>query len=74
MKILNRRINLARDRKSGEGSVRLEAEEDEDMYHLYNLIFVGDTVEAMTIRNVINCSSLLRKDTSLIIYDMMLNR
>jgi protein pelota len=48
MKILKRFIS----KKSGEGIVKLEAEEDDDMYHLYNLIMVGDQVEASTIRNV----------------------
>lgn len=36
----------------GSGSVKLEAEEDDDMYHLFNLITKGDTLEAMTVRNV----------------------
>lgn len=48
MKILKRYIS----HKSGEGTVKLEAEEDDDMYHLYNLISEGDQVEASTVRNV----------------------
>lgn len=31
----------------------MEAEEDDDMYHLYNLISAGDQVEATTYRNVV---------------------
>lgn len=48
MKILRSNI----DRHSGEGDVRLEAEEEDDMYHLYNLISEGDRVQASTIRMV----------------------
>lgn len=33
--------------------MRIEAEEEEDMYRLYNLIAKGDTVEAATVRNVV---------------------
>ncbi len=50
MKILKRQIN-----GRGIGFAKLEAEEDEDMYHLYNLICKGDTLEAMTVRNVSTC-------------------
>lgn len=39
-------------RKNGEGFVRLQADEPDDMYHLYNLICEGDIVRADTIRNV----------------------
>jgi stalled ribosome rescue protein Dom34 len=48
MRILRRTIN----EKTKEGSVQLQADQDEDMYSLYNLILKGDVVEAMTIRNV----------------------
>jgi protein pelota len=48
MKILNRSINF----KTMEGSVKLEAEEEDEMYHLYNIIAAGDIVEASTVRNV----------------------
>jgi protein pelota len=48
MKVIKSLINA----KTKEGEVILEAEEDEDMYHLYNLIMEGDEVEAKTIRNV----------------------
>ena len=40
--------------RNGEGFVRLQADEPEDMYHLYNLICEGDVVRADTIRNVRN--------------------
>jgi len=50
MKLIRSQITA----KTCEGEVVLEAEEDEDMYQLYNLIMEGDTVEAKTIRNVIN--------------------
>lgn len=48
MKILRKFI----DRKTGGGEVSLEAEEDDDMFHLYQLIVQGDIVEAVTVRNV----------------------
>lgn len=35
------------------GNITVKTEEDEDMYHLYNLIRVGDCVESMTVRNVV---------------------
>mmetsp|Transcript_7038 Transcript_7038/g.21438 ORF Transcript_7038/g.21438 Transcript_7038/m.21438 type:complete len:394 (-) Transcript_7038:513-1694(-) len=38
--------------KNGEGSVKLMATEEEDMWHLYNLISVGNVVKASTIRKV----------------------
>jgi protein pelota len=49
MKVLRRQINS----KTGGGSVSVEAEVDDDMYHLYNLICLGDQVEATTYRNVV---------------------
>ena len=38
--------------RNGEGFVRLQPDEAEDMYHLFNLICEGDIVRADTIRNV----------------------
>lgn len=38
--------------RNGEGFVRLQADEAEDMYHLFNLICEGDIIGAETIRNV----------------------
>jgi Zn-dependent M16 (insulinase) family peptidase len=52
MRIIKKFIND----KTKEGTVQLQAEQDEDMYSLYNLILAGDLVEASTIRNVIPCS------------------
>ena len=49
MKILKQAII----EKTGTGFVSVQAEEEEDMYHLYNLICVGDQVEATTVRNVV---------------------
>jgi eRF1 domain 1 len=38
--------------RNGEGFVRLQPDESEDMYHLFNLICEGDIIRADTIRNV----------------------
>eukprot|EP00756_Hemistasia_phaeocysticola_P006504 Hpha_TRINITY_DN13865_c0_g1::TRINITY_DN13865_c0_g1_i2::g.69857::m.69857/K06965/PELO, DOM34, pelA; protein pelota len=38
--------------KDGEGIVRLLTEDDEDLWHLYNLILPGDTVRTSTLRKV----------------------
>ena len=48
--------------RNGEGFVRLQADEPEDMYHLYNLICEGDIVRADTIRNVRTSQYTMRKD------------
>jgi stalled ribosome rescue protein Dom34 len=45
MKILHNNIKK-------DGSVRIETEEEDDMYHLYNLIVSGDILESVTTRNV----------------------
>ena len=45
MKCLGRQID-----KEGEGSITLLPERDEDMWHAYNLIAVGDRIRAATIR------------------------
>ncbi len=47
-------IRSAISTKDQNGFVTLQAEEDEDMYHLYNLISKDDEVEAVTLRNVWN--------------------
>ncbi|KAG5342510.1 hypothetical protein C0989_000638 [Termitomyces sp. Mn162] len=52
MKLINRYID-----KHGAGHVTLRPEDDEDMWHLYNLIQVGDSVRAPAIRRVQNVSS-----------------
>eukprot|EP00605_Chrysophyceae_sp_TOSAG23-4_P002915 GSChrysophyteH1.ASY1.ANO1.3210.1 assembled CDS len=48
MKVLAKSIDPA----SLSGSIRLEPQEADDMYHLFNLIAQGDEVEASTMRNV----------------------
>ncbi|XP_020089576.1 protein PELOTA 1 isoform X2 [Ananas comosus] len=39
--------------RGGPGSVKIVPEEEDDMWHAYNLIAVGDTVEAVTVRKVL---------------------
>ncbi|PWN87835.1 hypothetical protein FA10DRAFT_281374 [Acaromyces ingoldii] len=52
MKVLSRHVE-----RDGSGSVTVNPEEDEDMYHLYNLIEVGDLVRGPTVRRVQSESS-----------------
>ncbi|KAH8830453.1 pelota [Flagelloscypha sp. PMI_526] len=52
MKLINKSID-----KHGAGHVTLRPEDDEDMWHLYNLIQEGDSVRAPAIRRVQNVSS-----------------
>ncbi|KZT62920.1 hypothetical protein CALCODRAFT_462265 [Calocera cornea HHB12733] len=52
MKLINKHID-----KDGKGYVTLRPEEDEDMWHIYNLIQVGDEVRAPAIRRVQNTSA-----------------
>jgi protein pelota len=52
MRLVNRHID-----KDKSGHVTLRPEDDEDMWHLYNLIQEGDQVRAPTIRRVQNISS-----------------
>jgi protein pelota len=47
MRILKREISG----KDQSGRLKVQAEEAEDMYHLYNIISVGDAIEASTVRN-----------------------
>lgn len=35
-----------------QGSIRVEPEDEEDIYQLYNILMEGDNLEAMTLRNV----------------------
>lgn len=60
MKILKKSIVA----KNGEGNVRLQADEQEDMYHLYNLITENDLVLASTVRNVVKESKTGSVDKS----------
>jgi protein pelota len=48
MKLLKKQIN----EKDGDGYVILRAEEPEDMWHIYNLIHVHDSVKTTTVRKV----------------------
>ncbi|KAJ6485178.1 eRF1 domain 1-domain-containing protein [Mycena vitilis] len=52
MKLVNKHID-----KHGTGHVTLRPEDDEDMWHLYNLIQDGDSVRAPAIRRVQKVSS-----------------
>ncbi|KAG6869297.1 hypothetical protein C0993_000050 [Termitomyces sp. T159_Od127] len=52
MKLVNRYID-----KHGIGHVTLRPEDDEDMWHLYNLIQVGDSIRAPAVRRIQNVSS-----------------
>ncbi|CAO3652175.1 unnamed protein product [Cunninghamella echinulata] len=52
MKLINKSIE-----KDGQGSVKLVAEELEDMWHVYNLIVKDDFITATTIRRLQNESS-----------------
>eukprot|EP01023_Acetabularia_acetabulum_P063481 TRINITY_DN7977_c0_g1_i1.p1 TRINITY_DN7977_c0_g1~~TRINITY_DN7977_c0_g1_i1.p1 ORF type:complete len:382 (-),score=71.96 TRINITY_DN7977_c0_g1_i1:157-1302(-) len=47
MKLVKRNFN-----KDGEGSIQLIAEENEDMWHAYNLIRAGDNITANTFRKI----------------------
>lgn len=42
------------------GFVRMEADDDDDMYHVYNILEEGDTLEAETVRMVSHRSQLNR--------------
>ena len=46
------------------GTVRLIAEEAEDMWHAYNLIMIGDYLRSSTIRRVVNETSIGLTTTS----------
>lgn len=39
-------------RDGSDGFVRMEADDDDDMYHVYNILEEGDTLEAETVRMV----------------------
>ncbi|KIY49339.1 hypothetical protein FISHEDRAFT_40995 [Fistulina hepatica ATCC 64428] len=52
MKLVNKHVD-----KHGAGHVTLRPEDDEDMWHLYNLIQKGDIIRAPAIRRVQNVSS-----------------
>jgi protein pelota len=47
-----RQFKRAIDKRTGAGSIKLEAQDVEDMWHVYNLVAVGDTVTGTTTRKV----------------------
>lgn len=51
------------DERTGEGMVKLEAKDSEDMWHLYNLLAPGDYLRAKTFRKV-NMESATGSNTS----------
>ena len=52
MKILKRGLQ-----KDASGFVRLICEEEEDMWHVYNLVRIGDVVRSPTMRKITNETS-----------------
>lgn len=52
--------------KDGAGSIKIIAEDDEDIWHVYNLIMAGDEVRASTSRKVQVRSGLARSRSHLI--------
>lgn len=52
MKLIRRSLD-----KDGSGSMTLSGEQAEDMWHLYNLIQVGDVVRSTAVRRVVNESA-----------------
>lgn len=47
-----RQISRDIDKRTGEGTVKLEPQDAEDMWHIFNLIAVGDFLRATTIRKI----------------------
>jgi len=60
MRVLKKHIES----KNGVGMVRVQCDEPEDMYHLYNLVAEGDLVQASTVRNVVKESKTGSVDKS----------
>jgi protein pelota len=58
MKVLKQEING----KTSVGYVVVQAEEEDDIYHLYNIINIGDSVEATSVRNVVSESKSGARD------------
>ncbi|WWD17470.1 mRNA surveillance protein pelota [Kwoniella shandongensis] len=58
MKLVNKHIE-----KDGSGYVTLRPEDDEDMWHVYNLISEGDRVRALAVRRVQTVSSTGSSDS-----------
>jgi len=53
MKILSQKISA----KDGEGTVKVMAEDAEDMWHAYNLLSEGDWVKSSTVRKVVHSTA-----------------
>ena len=58
MRLIKRNIDR------GSGELKLEPEEQEDMWHAYNLISVGDGLRASTVRKVVQTSDTGSSTTS----------
>jgi protein pelota len=52
--------------KDGAGSIKIIADDDEDIWHVYNLVMAGDEVHASTSRKVQVRTGLARSQTHLI--------
>jgi protein pelota len=52
--------------KGGSGSIKLIPEDDEDIWHLYNLIMAGDEVRASTSRKIQACTYMRNYSTPLL--------
>uniref|UniRef100_A0A6B2L5J6 Protein pelota homolog n=1 Tax=Arcella intermedia TaxID=1963864 RepID=A0A6B2L5J6_9EUKA len=50
MKLLGQEI----DKKTGAGWIKLQPEESEDLWHIFNLIFRGDFIRTSTYRKIVN--------------------
>jgi protein pelota len=48
MRIIKKEISA----KNGAGTVRMQADDSEDVWHLYNLITEDDSIRTTTVRNV----------------------
>lgn len=59
MKLVNKHVE-----KDGSGYVTLRPEDDEDMWHVYNLVQPGDEVRAQAVRRVQTTSSTGSTDSS----------
>ncbi|XP_074573003.1 protein PELOTA 1 [Curcuma longa] len=49
--------------RRGPGCVKIVPEEDDDMWHVYNLICIGDSVQAVTVRKVVRDLASGGRDT-----------
>ncbi|ORY32575.1 pelota [Naematelia encephala] len=68
MKLVNRHIE-----RDGSGYVTLRPEDDEDMWHVYNLIAPGDEVRALAVRRVQTVSSTGSSDSYRVRVNLSIN-